>query len=163
MTFPPPNSQYTDCTSVYYNDIPIGTICCRIEAKENVHHLYLLTMGILAVRPDWVLSTVSVLISSHVSLALSISWHRLIQFRCHLASCRGSCKAQNLPHLPSCASLKPRREAVLRTTWFQGERHRRRLLQEDHTERRLGTRTRYRTSGGRAELIHQPFRQSIEM
>jgi len=38
------------CKLIYYNDIPIGTICCRIETKDSdsVHHLYLLTMGILA-------------------------------------------------------------------------------------------------------------------
>lgn len=35
---------------VYYNDIPVGTICCRLESKDSVNHLYLLTMGILAVR-----------------------------------------------------------------------------------------------------------------
>jgi N-alpha-acetyltransferase 50 len=46
------HSQRTNRTPVYYNDIPVGTICCRIETKENVHHLYLLTMGVLAVRPD---------------------------------------------------------------------------------------------------------------
>lgn len=35
---------------VYYKDIPIGTICCRFEAKDDAHYLYLLTMGVLAVR-----------------------------------------------------------------------------------------------------------------
>ena len=39
--------------AVYYNDIPVGTICCRIETKESTSHLYLLTMGVLAVRPDY--------------------------------------------------------------------------------------------------------------
>jgi N-alpha-acetyltransferase 50 len=38
--------------AVYYNDIPVGTICCRIETKDSINHLYLLTMGVLAVRPD---------------------------------------------------------------------------------------------------------------
>ncbi|KAI0305762.1 acyl-CoA N-acyltransferase [Multifurca ochricompacta] len=36
------------CKLIYYNDIPIGTICCRIETKDDANHLYLLTMGILA-------------------------------------------------------------------------------------------------------------------
>lgn|SRR6266851_3316882 len=45
-------SQRTNRTPVYYNDIPVGTICCRVETKDSVHHLYLLTMGILAVRLD---------------------------------------------------------------------------------------------------------------
>lgn len=35
---------------VYYNDIPVGTICCRLESKDSANQLYLLTMGILAVR-----------------------------------------------------------------------------------------------------------------
>jgi hypothetical protein len=38
--------------AVYYNDIPVGTICCRIETKDSINHLYLLTMGVLAVRFD---------------------------------------------------------------------------------------------------------------
>ncbi|KAI0297154.1 acyl-CoA N-acyltransferase [Russula brevipes] len=36
------------CKLIYYNDIPVGTICCRIETKDGVNHLYLLTMGVLA-------------------------------------------------------------------------------------------------------------------
>ncbi|KIK67184.1 hypothetical protein GYMLUDRAFT_37243 [Collybiopsis luxurians FD-317 M1] len=36
------------CKLVYYNDIPVGTICCRIETKDNGNCLYLMTMGVLA-------------------------------------------------------------------------------------------------------------------
>ncbi|KJA20736.1 hypothetical protein HYPSUDRAFT_42820 [Hypholoma sublateritium FD-334 SS-4] len=36
------------CQLVYYNDIPVGTICCRLENKDNQRVLYLMTMGILA-------------------------------------------------------------------------------------------------------------------
>ncbi|EKM80716.1 hypothetical protein AGABI1DRAFT_112462 [Agaricus bisporus var. burnettii JB137-S8] len=36
------------CKLVYYNDIPVGTICCRLENKDNQMHLYLMTMGVLA-------------------------------------------------------------------------------------------------------------------
>ncbi|KAJ3964880.1 N-acetyltransferase NAT13 [Lentinula raphanica] len=36
------------CKLVYYNDIPVGTICCRIETKDNEIALYLMTMGVLA-------------------------------------------------------------------------------------------------------------------
>ncbi|ESK96602.1 n-acetyltransferase nat13 [Moniliophthora roreri MCA 2997] len=36
------------CKLVYYNDVPVGTICCRIEQKDGEDHLYLMTMGILA-------------------------------------------------------------------------------------------------------------------
>jgi hypothetical protein len=37
---------------VYYNDIPVGTVCARLEkgTKEEEQRLYLMTMGILAVR-----------------------------------------------------------------------------------------------------------------
>ncbi|KAF9454011.1 acyl-CoA N-acyltransferase [Macrolepiota fuliginosa MF-IS2] len=36
------------CKLVYYNDIPVGTICCRLENKDDQNHLYLMTMGVLA-------------------------------------------------------------------------------------------------------------------
>jgi len=36
------------CKLVYFNDVPVGTICCRLETKDDEHHLYLMTMGILA-------------------------------------------------------------------------------------------------------------------
>ncbi|KAH9002084.1 N-acetyltransferase NAT13 [Lactarius hatsudake] len=36
------------CKLIYYNDIPVGTICCRLESKDSANKLYLLTMGILA-------------------------------------------------------------------------------------------------------------------
>ncbi|KAI0032478.1 N-acetyltransferase NAT13 [Vararia minispora EC-137] len=36
------------CRLVYYNDIPVGIICCRIELKGKASDLYLLTMGVLA-------------------------------------------------------------------------------------------------------------------
>ncbi|KAF8135680.1 N-acetyltransferase NAT13 [Boletus edulis] len=32
------------CQLIYYNDVPIGNICCRLENKE----LYLTTLGVLA-------------------------------------------------------------------------------------------------------------------
>jgi len=38
------------CKLVYFNDVPVGTICCRIEkgGHEEEAKLYLMTMGILA-------------------------------------------------------------------------------------------------------------------
>ncbi|KAF8904486.1 acyl-CoA N-acyltransferase [Gymnopilus junonius] len=36
------------CQLVYYNDIPVGTICCRLENKDGQNLLYLMTMGVLA-------------------------------------------------------------------------------------------------------------------
>ncbi|TDL26156.1 N-acetyltransferase NAT13 [Rickenella mellea] len=35
------------CKLIYYNDIPVGTVCCRIETKDDQGRLYLMTMGIL--------------------------------------------------------------------------------------------------------------------
>jgi hypothetical protein len=99
--------------TVYYNDIPVGTICCRIETKDSTSHLYLLTMGVLAVRPDC--CTVH-RFGADSFLAIPISWHRLIYLRCHPASCRYSYKTQYLSHISPCPSFKPGREAVLRTT-----------------------------------------------
>ncbi|EDR11528.1 uncharacterized protein LACBIDRAFT_290968 [Laccaria bicolor S238N-H82] len=36
------------CKLVYYNDIPVGTICCRLETNGDETRLYLMTMGVLA-------------------------------------------------------------------------------------------------------------------
>jgi len=36
------------CKLVYYNDIPVGIICARLEAREDQTYLYIMTMGILA-------------------------------------------------------------------------------------------------------------------
>ncbi|KZT70979.1 acyl-CoA N-acyltransferase [Daedalea quercina L-15889] len=36
------------CKLIYYNDIPVGTICCRQEVVEGHTRLYLMTMGVLA-------------------------------------------------------------------------------------------------------------------
>ncbi|KAJ7647097.1 acyl-CoA N-acyltransferase [Roridomyces roridus] len=36
------------CKLVYYNDVPVGTVCCRLENKNGEASLYLMTMGILA-------------------------------------------------------------------------------------------------------------------
>ncbi|KAF8236594.1 N-acetyltransferase NAT13 [Tricholoma matsutake] len=36
------------CKLIYYNDVPVGTICCRLENEDNEIKLYLMTMGVLA-------------------------------------------------------------------------------------------------------------------
>ncbi|EIW83137.1 N-acetyltransferase NAT13 [Coniophora puteana RWD-64-598 SS2] len=36
------------CQLIYYNDIPVGNICCKLEDKDGEQCLYLMTMGILA-------------------------------------------------------------------------------------------------------------------
>ena len=38
-----------DISQVYYNDIPIGTMCCRVEVKDEEAKLYLMTLAVLAV------------------------------------------------------------------------------------------------------------------
>ncbi|EIM79178.1 N-acetyltransferase NAT13 [Stereum hirsutum FP-91666 SS1] len=35
-------------STVYYNDIPVGTVCCRFETKDGEAQIYLMTMGVLA-------------------------------------------------------------------------------------------------------------------
>ncbi|KAI5123674.1 hypothetical protein M0805_001703 [Coniferiporia weirii] len=36
------------CKLVYLNDVPVGTICCRLEKQGDETKLYLMTMGVLA-------------------------------------------------------------------------------------------------------------------
>ncbi|KAI0329424.1 acyl-CoA N-acyltransferase [Cubamyces sp. BRFM 1775] len=36
------------CQLIYYNDIPVGTMCCRIEVKDDQAKLYLMTLAVLA-------------------------------------------------------------------------------------------------------------------
>ncbi|KAM6502005.1 Acyl-CoA N-acyltransferase [Amanita muscaria] len=36
------------CKLVYYNDVPVGTICCRLDTTDDRSDMYLMTMGILA-------------------------------------------------------------------------------------------------------------------
>jgi ribosomal protein S18 acetylase RimI-like enzyme len=40
------------CKLVYYNDIPVGTIACRLENKDSTVSLYCMTMAILAPYRD---------------------------------------------------------------------------------------------------------------
>jgi hypothetical protein len=43
------DSHHSDLSTVYYNDVPVGTFCSKIEAENGRISLYLMTMGILAV------------------------------------------------------------------------------------------------------------------
>jgi len=36
------------CKLIYYNDIPVGTVCCRLETGDGETKLYIMTMGVLA-------------------------------------------------------------------------------------------------------------------
>ncbi|KAI0766474.1 N-acetyltransferase NAT13 [Irpex lacteus] len=36
------------CKLIYYNDIPVGTFCCRLETNGDQAKLYVMTMGVLA-------------------------------------------------------------------------------------------------------------------
>lgn len=42
-------STCSSATQVYYNDIPVGTFCCRLEVDGDQAKLYVMTMGVLAV------------------------------------------------------------------------------------------------------------------
>lgn len=44
----PRNPTYVP-SAVYYNDIPVGTMCCRLEEKDGQAKLYLMTLAVLAV------------------------------------------------------------------------------------------------------------------
>ena len=46
---PLPKLSANNTCQVYYNDIPVGTICCRLETVDGKTRLYLMTMGVLAV------------------------------------------------------------------------------------------------------------------
>lgn len=41
--------RYLFLNIVYYNDIPVGTFCCRLETNGDQAKLYVMTMGVLAV------------------------------------------------------------------------------------------------------------------
>lgn len=45
----PPPQLNSNVKAVYYNDVPVGTICCKMETKDEQTNLYLMTMGVLAV------------------------------------------------------------------------------------------------------------------
>lgn len=32
----------------YFNDIVVGAVCCRIDANNDAHQLYIMTLGTLA-------------------------------------------------------------------------------------------------------------------
>ncbi|KAL5528314.1 NAT5_2 [Sanghuangporus sanghuang] len=36
------------CKLIYLNDVPVGTVCCRLEEIDNETKLYVMTMGVLA-------------------------------------------------------------------------------------------------------------------
>ncbi|KAF7315445.1 N-acetyltransferase domain-containing protein [Mycena indigotica] len=45
------------CKLVYYNDIPVGIVCCRLEPQDGEMSLYLATLGILAPYRDRLLGS----------------------------------------------------------------------------------------------------------
>ena len=83
---------------VYYNDIPVGTVCCRLETKEGRTSLYLMTMGILAVR---LFNAHANFLSHHVAVSLEGSW--LSKLRTHLEGCLFTCEDRS--SLPSRSGL----------------------------------------------------------
>ena len=103
---------------VYYNDVPVGNICCRLENKE----LYLTTLGILAVRHhldlyrsdgmtfasqslidagNWALKPCSASLRPHLSITNPKSSAYLSTYRSPMRMPRGSTKATGLAKLAS--------------------------------------------------------------
>lgn len=36
------------CLLAYFNDIPVGAVCCRVDHSQNQKRLYIMTLGCLA-------------------------------------------------------------------------------------------------------------------
>jgi hypothetical protein len=90
---------------VYFNDVPVGTICCRLEAKDGQTKLYLMTMGVLAVST--IMSAEMFEINANVLLeALPGSTVRLPNARANFRGCVFSQKAENQSHIPACANFE---------------------------------------------------------
>ena len=49
LPFTPVPYADAEFNTVYINDVPVGTVCCRLEELDNDTRLYLMTMGVLAV------------------------------------------------------------------------------------------------------------------
>lgn len=86
--------------------IQVGTICCRLENKDDQNILYLMTMGILAVRPIYLLGFVDKLNIHLASLiALSFADFGLAESGTGASSGRDPHKAQDRQNLFACPSI----------------------------------------------------------
>lgn len=107
--------QANQTTSVYYNDVPVGTICCKMETKDAQTCLYLMTMGVLAVSMFRTVGT-------RFDLKSKALPRPTVRFRKLGTYNRGRGEACDQPHISSRADLQCRRQAVLRAARLQGSR-----------------------------------------
>jgi hypothetical protein len=96
----------------------VGTICCRLEKKDNQNVLYLMTMGVLAVSLKFLHLTYLGLSRDSIP-ALPLTETRVTKSGTHPDRCRRTCEAQNRQGVPSRSSFQPRREEILRAARLQ--------------------------------------------
>lgn len=131
---------------VYFNDIPVGNFTCRLESEcKGRASLYLMTMGILAVRLRlWAVHSSPPAYRNDASFLSSLS--ALSVARRGFSSNENVTRlghsiaiSEDQPHIPSCSGVKHGWEGVLRTSRFQRDRYSQGLLQKDRTKRCMGT------------------------
>ena len=124
-----PHKPHLRCSAaVYYNDIPVGTMCCRVEEKDGQAKLYLMTLAVLAVSQSHiVISRMSTPIFPHLA-ALSFERHWISESATSYRRRGRAHEAEDHRDLPPRPGLERRRQKVLRTPWFQGSRTIRELL-----------------------------------
>ena len=120
---------------MYFNDVPVGTICCRLETKGGSNQLYLMTMGILAVSQNQ--SDDNEENFSHPFEAVPIERRRFTMSRVGRGCRCRSNETQNQSGLSPCPDIQRSGQSFLRTAWLRGGRCSQKLLQEDCTPRRM--------------------------
>jgi len=78
------------CKLVYFNDVPVGTICCRLETKDGLTKLYLMTMGVLAPYRDRRLGSQS--LELIVAAASSYKKQKINHIYLHVQTSNGEAK-----------------------------------------------------------------------
>lgn len=87
----------------------VGTVCCRLETKDDQTNMYLMTMGILAVRRALLTS----FFLTNSGTALSIQRHWISMPGVGNICCHRSNEAKNTQDIPTCTSIEWRRENFL--------------------------------------------------
>ena len=89
--------------AVYYNDIPVGTICCRLETTDGSTKLYLMTMGVLAVCHQTLVSA-NEPSDNQTALSLAGTWLSEPAADHHRRQCPP--ETEDRLHIPSRPSLQ---------------------------------------------------------